>query len=195
MKREQRLQQPNMVTRVSKKTATKTAATAVAPKTQVQQSQPKVIVADESCINAIIDLETRSFSPSDRFDRSTWRHLLGTARRRGSAVTLVALDRTLVVGALNTLLRRDGHTARLYSLAVDPQQRGRGIGGLLIRQLVEHLSPAITVLSLEVRSDNLAARALYERLGFTLHENLPGYYLDGGDGVRLRVARERMSTT
>jgi ribosomal protein S18 acetylase RimI-like enzyme len=156
---------------------------------------PKVAVADEQCIDAITALETRSFSPTDRFARSTWRHLLGTARRRGSAVTLVALDGTLVIGALNTLLRRDGHTARLYSLAVDPQQRGRGIGGLLVRQLAEQLSPAITVLSLEVRSDNLAARALYERLGFTLYENLPGYYLDGGDGVRLRVARQRMSTT
>ena len=194
-----------MVTRVTKKTATKTASVAkkvakkvaakTATKAQLQQRQPKVIVADEACINAIIDLETRSFSPTDRFARSTWRHLLGTARRRGSAVTLVALDGTLVIGALNTLLRRDGHTARLYSLAVDPQQRGRGIGGLLIRQLAEHLAPKITVLSLEVRSDNLAARALYERLGFTLHENLPGYYLDGGDGVRLRVARQRMSTT
>lgn len=154
---------------------------------------PKVAVADEQCMDAIIALETRSFSPTDRFARSTWRHLLGTARRRGSAVTVVALDGDLVIGALNTLLRRDGHTARLYSLAVDPQQRGRGIGGLLVRQLAKQLSPVITVLSLEVRSDNRAARALYERLGFTLYENLPGYYLDGGDGVRLRVARQRMS--
>ena len=190
MKREQRLQQPRKVTRVAKKRGS---VGFVASEAKEKRPQPKVVVADESCMDAIIDLETRSFLPTDRFARSTWRHLLGTARRRGSAVTLVARDGAFVIGALNTLLRRDGHTARLYSLAVDPQQRGRGIGGLLIRQLAEHLSPAITVLSLEVRSDNLAARALYERLGFTLYENLPGYYLDGGDGVRLRVERQRLS--
>ena len=184
------MKQPRQVTSVVK-TSAKSPALAV--KATDEKRQPMVVVADESCIDAIIDLETRSFSPTDRFARSTWRHLLGTARRRGSSVTLVARDGTLVIGALNTLLRRDGHTARLYSLAVDPQQRGRGIGGLLIRQLAEHLSPAITVLSLEVRSDNLAARALYERIGFTLYENLPGYYLDGGDGVRLRVERQRVS--
>ena len=208
MKRTPVPQQPHTVTPVAVigavKGAVKKAAPATAPASepatesanaQDQQRQPTVIVADESSINAITALEMRSFSPTDRFARSTWRHLLGTARRRGSAVTLVALDGTLVIGALNTLLRRDGHTARLYSLAVDPQQRGRGIGGLLIRQLAEHLAPTITVLSLEVRSDNLAARALYERLGFALHENLPNYYLDGGDGVRLRVMRQRMSTT
>jgi [ribosomal protein S18]-alanine N-acetyltransferase len=183
-------EQSRKVTSAVKKAA-KSATLAAKAKDEVRQ--PKVVVADESCIDAIIDLETRSFSPTDRFARSTWRHLLGTARRRGSAVTLMAVDGTTVIGALNTLLRRDGHTARLYSLAVDPQQRGRGIGGLLVRQLAEQLSSAITVLSLEVRSDNLAARALYERLGFTLYENLPGYYLDGGDGVRLRVARQQLN--
>lgn len=140
-------------------------------------------------MQAIVDLEERSFAPVDRFARATWRHLLGPARERGSSLTLVALADRQVVGALNVLLRRGGHTARLYSLAVDPAQRGRGIGGLLVRRLVRRLPAAITTVSLEVRRENAAARALYERLGFTLHAELPGWYPDGGDGVRLRVAR------
>lgn len=149
----------------------------------------RVRIAGPADLPAIIDLEARSFTPTDRFARSTWRHLLGPARVRGSSLTLVALAGAQVVGALNTLLRRDGHTARLYSLAVDPQQRGRGIAGMLVRALAARLPRAFTVLSLEVRHDNAAARALYDRLGFTVHEHLPGYYPDGGDGVRLRVAR------
>jgi [ribosomal protein S18]-alanine N-acetyltransferase len=149
----------------------------------------RVRVAGPADLAAITDLEARSFIPSDRFARSTWRHLLGPARARGSSLTLVALASGQVVGALNALLRRDGHTARLYSLAVDPQQRGRGIASMLVRALAVRLPPAFTVLSLEVRHDNAAARALYDRLGFVVHEHLPGYYPDGGDGVRLRVAR------
>ncbi len=147
----------------------------------------RVDVAGPTHLQAIIDLEARSFIPSDRFARSTWRHLLGPAKTRGSSLTVVALSNGRVVGALNALLRKGGYTARLYSLAVDPQERGRGIGGLLIRQLAERLPATITALSLEVRHDNAAARALYERLGFAVQETLAAYYPDGGDGVRLRV--------
>lgn len=149
----------------------------------------RIVVAGPAHLDAIIALEAVSFVPADRFARSTWRHLLGPARARGSSLTQVALSGGRVVGALNTLLRRDGHTARLYSLAVDPAARGRGIAGRLIRDLVRRLPRRVTTLSLEVRHDNAAARGLYERLGFTLHEALPGYYPDGGDGVRLRLAR------
>jgi ribosomal protein S18 acetylase RimI-like enzyme len=149
----------------------------------------RVVIASPSRLPAIVDLESRSFRPTDRFARATWRHLLGPAADRGSSMTLVALSGDRVVGALNALLRKGGHTARLYSLAVDPQERGRGIGGLLVRQLAKRLPANITALSLEVRHDNTAARALYERLGFSVAEELPGYYPDGGGGVRLRVER------
>lgn len=155
----------------------------------------RVVVAGPTYLQPIIDLESRSFIPSDRFARSTWRHLLGPAKVRGSSVTVVALSAGRVVGALNALLRKGGHTARLYSLAVDPQERGRGIGGLLVRHLAKRLPAAYTALSLEVRHDNAAARALYERLGFTVFEDLPGYYPDGGAAVRLRVEREKLRST
>ena len=114
---------------------------------------------------------------------------------RGSSLTVVALSAGRVVGALNALLRKGGYTARLYSLGVDPQERGRGIGGLLVRQLAKRLPAAYTTLSLEVRHDNAAARALYERLGFTVFEELPGYYPDGGAAVRLRVERLNLRHT
>jgi ribosomal protein S18 acetylase RimI-like enzyme len=152
----------------------------------------RLALAGPRHLDAIIALEAVSFAPSDRFARTTWRHLLGPARARGSSLTQVALSGGRVVGALNTLLRRDGHVARLYSLAVDPAARGRGIASRLIRDLVRRLPARITVLSLEVRPDNAAARGLYERLGFAVHETLPGYYPDGGDGVRLRVARRAL---
>jgi ribosomal protein S18 acetylase RimI-like enzyme len=150
-------------------------------------------VAGRQHLHEIIVLEAQSFPTHDRFARSTWRHLLGKAQERGSSLTVVAIEGERVVGALNALLRRGGHTARLYSLAVDPGQRGRGVGGRLIRDLAVRLPQNITALSLEVRSSNQAARTLYERLGFVLQEELPAYYPDGGDGVRLRIERAALA--
>jgi ribosomal protein S18 acetylase RimI-like enzyme len=153
----------------------------------------RVQVATMRHLEAIIDLEAQSFAACDRFSHRTWRHLLGPAARRGSAVTLVALVGRQVVGALDALLRRDGRSARLYSLAVDPAQRGRGIAALLVQRLARRLPRTIETLSLEVRRDNAPARALYERLGFTVHQDLPGWYGDGGDGVRLRASRAHIA--
>jgi [ribosomal protein S18]-alanine N-acetyltransferase len=153
----------------------------------------RLTLAGPAHLHNIVDLEARSFTPTDRFARSTWRHLLGPARAGGSSLTVLAWSGDQVVGALNVLLRRGGVTARLYSLAVDPRCRGQGIGGLLVRDVARRLPTRITTLSLEVRHDNVAARGLYARLGFTLHESLPAYYPDGGDGVRLRAPRQAVA--
>ncbi len=97
-----------------------------------------------------------------------------------------------MVGGASALLRAGSRVARLYSLAVDPSQRGRGLGAKLIVALVKRVPRRCEVISLEVRHDNTAALGLYERLGFTHAEHLPGYYDDGGHGVRLRAARKRV---
>ena len=44
-------------------------------------------------------------------------------------------------------------------------------------------------LRLEVRSDNAAAIALYERLGFRQFGRYEDYYADGATGVALRKSR------
>jgi ribosomal protein S18 acetylase RimI-like enzyme len=39
-------------------------------------------------------------------------------------------------------------------------------------------------MMLEVRCDNVAAQALYRRMGYAVTASLPAYYEDGGDGLR-----------
>jgi GNAT superfamily N-acetyltransferase len=48
---------------------------------------------------------------------------------------------------------------------VRPQARGRGIGAELFRAAAEHVGPG-AVIELEVLESNVAARRLYERLGY-----------------------------
>ena len=61
----------------------------------------------------------------------------------------------------------DGHRGWLYSVAVNPRLRHRGIG----RALVEHACAELAVrgcgkVNLQVRDGNEAAAAFYEELGF-----------------------------
>ena len=66
---------------------------------------------------------------------------------------------------------------RVYSLAVHPNARGRGIAQALIKEAL-HVKEK---LRLEVRSDNHGAIALYEKLGFTCKGVKKGFYPDGCD--------------
>lgn len=68
----------------------------------------------------------------------------------------------------------------LMNVAVDPDRRRAGIASALIRALLEQLDqdPRLT---LEVRTTNLGAIALYEEFGFTSKGVRPRYYQDTGD--------------
>ena len=152
---------------------------------------PLIRLASLDDLDAICRLDTDSFPVADRFPRRTWRLLLGASAQSQSSFTLVATGDgpTPLMGAINLLLRRGSQVARIYSIAVAAAARGRGLARHLIAAAEARLPPHITAISLEVRSDNEAARALYHRVGFTLVAPLPGYYADGADGVRLRVGR------
>jgi [ribosomal protein S18]-alanine N-acetyltransferase len=72
--------------------------------------------------------------------------------------------------------------AHVTTFAVLPAYRRRGIGGLLLSELVE-LAAALgaTVATLEVRLGNMAARQLYQRFGFRPVGVRPRYYSDNGE--------------
>jgi ribosomal-protein-alanine N-acetyltransferase len=67
-------------------------------------------------------------------------------------------------------------------LAVAPERRGEGIGGLLLsRALATLATQSVGRVKLEVRESNDAALSLYREFGFETHHAVPGYYDDGED--------------
>jgi len=131
-------------------------------------------------LDAIEALEAAAFT-GDRLSR---RSLRGFIRAPGRPL-IVARFGDRVAGYALLSARVGGRTARIYSLAVDPAQGRRGVGRALL-QACERFARAHgrEALRLEVRYDNPAAIALYEKIGFRPFGQYPGYYEDGGTALR-----------
>ena len=79
--------------------------------------------------------------------------------------------------------------ARLYSIATAPAARGRGLGATLLAAAEDAARARnCRALRLEVRVDNTAAIALYERAGYRRIGRYREYYEDGEDAWRYEKA-------
>lgn len=136
-------------------------------------------------IAALLKLEEACFS-SDRLSRRSFNHMLTKAK----ASLYVAQDPEAgpggaILGYGLVLFHLGTALARLYSLAVHPDARGRGIGVQLLDYAeAEARRHDCVALRLEVRADNTAAIALYERRQYRRLMSLPQYYDDDADGWR-----------
>lgn len=136
-------------------------------------------------LQALLTLEQSSFS-ADRISLRSFRRFL----RQSPCPVYVASDADVVDGVLGYALlllparRRD---ARLYSLAVAPLARGRGVGGFLLAASVAAArADGRRELRLEVAVHNRAAIRLYLDCGFHLAGRRRAYYGDGSDAMCLR---------
>ena len=74
--------------------------------------------------------------------------------------------------------------AHIVNVVVAPELRRNGLGLLLVHALVDlAMRYGMTVATLEVRTGNAAARALYRTYGFYEVGERKGYYRDGSDAV------------
>jgi ribosomal-protein-alanine N-acetyltransferase len=76
----------------------------------------------------------------------------------------------------------------VLNLAVHPRHRRRGVGAVLMREVLReaHEGRAVAI-TLEVRRSNAAARRLYEDLGFDEVGVRRNYYGRGEDAVIMRL--------
>ncbi|MCA9782031.1 MAG: ribosomal protein S18-alanine N-acetyltransferase [Calditrichaeota bacterium] len=82
--------------------------------------------------------------------------------------------------------------AELHSIAVDPEERGQGLGRRLLRVFCEQArARGARHLFLEVRSENAVALGLYRSEGFVRLRELPDYYGPGQHGLAFVLPLDR----
>jgi ribosomal protein S18 acetylase RimI-like enzyme len=133
-------------------------------------------------LEPLLRLEKAAFD-TDRLSRRSFRHWISGGKR---AFLVATVDGTLA-GYILVIYHRGTRLARLYSIATDPRFRGRGIA----RRLIEAGERAASdsgrfIMRLEVASDNRAAIALYESLGYVTFGSYLDYYDDHGDAARMQ---------
>lgn len=144
---------------------------------------PQFAIRRARSADAAAILEMEKLFPSDRMSPRSVRNFL---RSPSARVWIACAMPSTAVGSLILLTRRGSRVARIYSVVVAPSARGFGLGAGLVRTAeVWAGGRKLNKVSLEVRADNHAARALYKGLGYAERRSLPGYYDDGADGLRL----------
>src|SRR5699024_10068169 len=83
----------------------------------------------------------------------------------------------------------------VHTIGVDPQRQGLGIGRTLLRQMLDVADREGAPVVLYVRTDNVAARTLYEAHGFQIVGLRPRYYRPSNADAYLmrRPATDRAS--
>ncbi len=91
-----------------------------------------------------------------------------TLERDGKILTLYKDE--VMIGTC--WLTSDARRLYVHHMAVHPEYRNSGCGGLLMQQAVDYAQQLGLQLKLEVHQDNPSAKHLYEKWGFT---ELEGY--------------------
>jgi [ribosomal protein S18]-alanine N-acetyltransferase len=145
--------------------------------------QLRPITADD--LSALAALHRACF-PDDRWDERALAELLAIAGASGHLVEETE-TRDPLGFILDLILAGE---AEIFTLCAAPSARRQGIG----RGLIEHLFArarrgGARSVGLEVAADNLAARTLYEQLGFIQAGRRRDYYRRGGTVVDALLLR------
>ncbi|HTU49464.1 MAG TPA: GNAT family N-acetyltransferase [Acidobacteriaceae bacterium] len=102
--------------------------------------------------------------------------------------TISSVNRVVGFAAFSSIMTVGGGESTLENMVVATSRQRQGIGQrLLAAGLLWCRAHASGTVFLEVRKSNLAAIALYERVGFTAVGNRPGYYRDPAeDGLQMQ---------
>jgi [ribosomal protein S18]-alanine N-acetyltransferase len=133
-------------------------------------------------VEAVADLERELFAHDPWSAEQFWGELAHVPETRWYAVHEDGSGVDGYVGLFAVPPEADVQT-----IAVAPRSQGHGLGRELLDALVEEARHrGCTQLFLEVRVDNEAAIALYEKAGFERQGRRAGYYADGTDALVLR---------
>jgi ribosomal-protein-alanine N-acetyltransferase len=133
-------------------------------------------------LKEIEEIERRSY-------RTPWsRSMFAGELAKPSSICIGAFEGDVEDGRLcgYLVVSRYVDAWHVMNIAVDPEQRGRGIATMLLERLFELTADdARRGYTLEVRVSNGTAIGLYERLGFEARGIRRGYYTDNREDAMI----------
>ncbi len=128
----------------------------------------------------VIDIERKVFNEHDPYFYMQFYEICSNG-------FIVAEVNGFVVGFIVGFLASET-TGRIFSLAVLPEYRNLGIGGALLKEIINFFwESRVTEVILEVRSVNVKAKRFYERYGFCQIGVLEKYYNDGENAFLMKL--------
>jgi ribosomal protein S18 acetylase RimI-like enzyme len=146
-------------------------------------------LANANDLNALQEIEQSCFQV-DRLSLRRFKHWI----RVDHGILMICQENDDVVGYGLVWCHKGTRLARVYSLAVLAQHRGKGIAEGLLTQLEAtaakrgHIS-----MRLEVSKNNTAAIKLYERLEYKIFDEYSDYYEDHSDALRMQKGIHRLN--
>lgn len=133
-------------------------------------------------IPAILEIEQECFR-EDSFSREQFAYLIG----RSKGIFYVVVEQEQIIAYISLLLHAGTRYLRIYSIAVHPDFRGKGLGQALMDQTIRTANECKAAkITLEVKVTNAAAIALYMKNGFIPAGIKPCYYHDGSDAIYMQ---------
>lgn len=137
----------------------------------------QISAMSEADLKEVVRIEAQSFS-------TTWppNAFYNELRDNKLAHYFVGkIDAQIVAYGGIWVILEDSHVT---TIAVDPSQRGRKFGELMLLHLLDHaILSGASWITLEVRESNTVAQALYRKYGFTTVSTRRGYYSDNSESA------------
>lgn len=125
-------------------------------------------------------LDQRCFVDGEAYSRETFEYLLTAPE---AVAYRAATPSGAMVGFVIGLVEPD-HTGHITTVGVSPEHRRRQLAKRLMAEVEKGFKQRLVrIVRLEVRSLNIPAQKLYQRLGYQVTQRLPKYYSNGGDGL------------
>jgi ribosomal protein S18 acetylase RimI-like enzyme len=148
----------------------------------MSESLLSIRTANIGDLSSLVKLEQTCFS-NDRLSKRSFKHHIQSEH---TDFLVASMGHDLV--AYGLVLKQQGtRLARLYSLAVTPCARGKGVSKRLITELeLLAVNDGRLYMRLEVAKPNLAAIALYQACGYRVFGEYHNYYEDHADALRMQ---------
>ena len=129
-------------------------------------------------LNSCIDLDQKSLK--GLWTKSQWEKELTDPKR--ICIGVLDLETKKILGLCSAWLIID--ELHITSIAVHPIHQRKGLGKLLISDLIKRSNSLLTnQIHLEVKDTNEPAKAFYKSMGFKIIGNRSNFYKDGNDAI------------